>query len=287
MLERRIVASAALARPETFRIGRGLSESFAIIGRNLPLCGLLVFIFDVLPSAAFSLGSLALHEERVSEASSQIKILGLAEAVSHLALAGMLQIAVASMVMADTKRRRPTLRDCIAAAGRWMVSGTAVWLMANAALLTSWAIYWRAAVNYFQSPGHIHLPLANWILTAGAVAAAIPGLALGARWFVAAPVLERERQGILKSLGRSRDLTKGSRWSLVMFWLLTFGVLFWMTTISRHWMLPFGVSFRVLFNPLANVADSFVKAVVMAVSYVELLRIKEGGAVEDVAEIFS
>jgi len=191
------------------------------------------------------------------------------------------------LVMADAQGRQPALRDCIAAAGRRMLSAMVIWLIANVVVNVSEVTYWRAVEHYFQLPGHIHLPLANGVLMAGAVVASIPGVVLWVRWFVAAPVLEREKPGILRSLGRSRDLTKGSRWSLVMFWLTMFSVSFWMLAISRHWMLPLGVGFHVLFNPLATAADSLVKAVVMAVSYIELLRIKEGIAVEDVAEIFS
>ena len=104
---------------------------------------------------------------------------------------------------------------------------------------------------------------------------------------MAVPVLGREKPGILKSLARSRDLTKGCRWSLVMFWLVTFAVSFLTTMISRHRVLPFGVPSRVLFGRIEAAADSFLTAVVIAVSYIELLRVKEGISVEDVAEIFS
>jgi hypothetical protein len=282
-----VVASTALAPPETFRIGRVLSESFATMGRNLPLCGLLVLIFDVVPTVGFRLWSWALIEHGVPKASSQAWILAIVHAVSNMGLAGMLQIAVAFMVMEDSRGREPKLRDCMAVAGKRMLSAAVVGLIANAVLNNSGLIYWRAIGSPFRLLGHIPLLLGDGILMAGVAVASIPGIVLWVRWFVAIPVIERERPGILKSLGRSRDLTKGSRWSLAMFWLATFGAVLPAFLISRYWVRPLGATSRVSFDELTVAADSFVTAVVMAVTYVELLRVKEGIAVEDVTRIFS
>ena len=105
-----VVASTALARPDTFRIGRVLSESFAMIGRNLSLCGLLVLIFNTFPTAVFSLWSWALLEHGVSEASGQARTLEIVQTVSDMGLAGKLLIAVAFMAMEDSLGREPTLR---------------------------------------------------------------------------------------------------------------------------------------------------------------------------------
>lgn len=129
-------------------------------------------------------------------------------------------------------------------------------------------------------------------MIAGAAVVSIPGIVLWVRWFVAVPALERERPGILKpnilkSLRRSRDLTKGSRWLLAVLWLIMFGMSFLMIEISRYWVRPLGVAFLVSFDTLTTAADSLLTAVIMAASYIEILRVKEGGALEDVSQIFS
>lgn len=48
----------------------------------------------------------------------------------------------------------------------------------------------------------------------------VPGIMLFLRWSVAVPALVVEKAGILGSLGRSRDLTDGHRWSILGFLLV-------------------------------------------------------------------
>ncbi|TGS88721.1 hypothetical protein EN820_55125, partial [bacterium M00.F.Ca.ET.177.01.1.1] len=48
----------------------------------------------------------------------------------------------------------------------------------------------------------------------------VPGILLLLRWAVTMPVMIQERRGILDSMARSRDLTKGSRWALLWLWLI-------------------------------------------------------------------
>ncbi len=48
----------------------------------------------------------------------------------------------------------------------------------------------------------------------------VPGLILWARWSVALPALVIERTGVMESLARSRDLTRGRRWTVLGFLVL-------------------------------------------------------------------
>ena len=48
----------------------------------------------------------------------------------------------------------------------------------------------------------------------------VPGLILLARWSVALPALMIERTGVMESLARSRDLTRGRRWTVLGFLVL-------------------------------------------------------------------
>lgn len=50
---------------------------------------------------------------------------------------------------------------------------------------------------------------------------------------------------------------------------------------------PFGAPTRYLLDALLDTTNDVVTAVVMAVGYDELLRIKEGTGVDDLAEVFS
>jgi hypothetical protein len=286
------VASGALARPETLRIGLILGESFSVIGRNLLLCSLLVLIFSVFPTAFFSLWSWGLAEHGVPAASNQARTFEVVRAVGRIGLAGMLQIAVAFMVMEDTRGREPTLQDCMGAAARRALSAALVWLVANAVLNFSAATYWHAIGDHVRFPRHTPRPVADGIMLAGAAVISIPGIILWVRWFVAIPALERTKPSILKpsileSLRRSRDLTKGSRRPLAALWLIMFCMSSLMIEISRYWVRPLGVPSLVSFDMLATAVDSLLTAVMMAISYSEILRVREGGTLEDVSQIFS
>jgi hypothetical protein len=129
-------------------------------------------------------------------------------------------------------------------------------------------------------------------MLAGAAVISIPGIILWVRWFVAIPALERTKPSILKpsileSLRRSRDLTKGSRRPLAALWLIMFCMSSLMIEISRYWVRPLGVPSLVSFDMLATAVDSLLTAVMMAISYSEILRVREGGTLEDVSQIFS
>lgn len=61
----------------------------------------------------------------------------------------------------------------------------------------------------------------------------IPGIMLACRWVVAGPAYVVERRGVMAAMGRSAELTKGSRWRIfglliiltVLFYAFEFGVL--------------------------------------------------------------
>jgi len=54
----------------------------------------------------------------------------------------------------------------------------------------------------------------------GSLLFVVPGVMLACRWTAAVPALVVERTGVLGSLGRSRDLTRNHRWSILGFLLV-------------------------------------------------------------------
>ena len=61
-----------------------------------------------------------------------------------------------------------------------------------------------------------------WVLGVGlaSILLLVPGIMLLVRWSVALPAVVIEREGVLGSLRRSRDLTDGHRWPILGFMLL-------------------------------------------------------------------
>ena len=114
----------------------------------------------------------------------------------------------------------------------------------------------------------------------------IPGFIVMCTWFVVVPACVVERMGVIDSLFRSAYLTKGCR-------LKIFGILLIM--IFSHWAVmtiaPFFMptvgpgTYHILLELVGDVTKAF-KYIMPAVIYFELRRVKEGVAVDSLANVF-
>lgn len=132
----------------------------------------------------------------------------------------------------------------------------------------------------------------------------VPGLILMVMWSVATAALVIEKRGVFASLQRSRDLTRGNRWSifglLVVYFILNMLVAFITQALSMALgvTMAFGGTFAEPVPLTANVAiATFVSAVTnglqavlsaagVAAIYYELRSAKEGVAPEQMAAVF-
>lgn len=132
----------------------------------------------------------------------------------------------------------------------------------------------------------------------------VPGVMLYCMWAVAAPALVNERLGIFEAFGRSRFLTKGARWKILLVEivvLVSIGVIsnaLWsvlrimlgsastmqaMLQVNRHG-LPVGF---VLANVLVTTILIMVWSAVQNALYVELKAWKDGAAPARLEEVFA
>ena len=131
---------------------------------------------------------------------------------------------------------------------------------------------------------------------AGLILLLVPGIILGVMWSVAAPAMVTERLGVMASLGRSRALTKGSRWRI--FGLLTVGLIILLVPLLVTPLLTgaltdpavaanagFGIS--TIIQGLLGAVASMILITVLAAIYIELRTIKEGASTESLASIFA
>ena len=119
----------------------------------------------------------------------------------------------------------------------------------------------------------------------------IPGLIVYTMLWVAIPAAVVERPGVFGSLKRSRELTKGSRWSVFGIILLT-----GLVTFGVQWLagLVFSESALGAAAPLFSTAATMAivaltgtfSAVITAIGYHDLRAAKEGLKVEDIAAVF-
>ena len=112
----------------------------------------------------------------------------------------------------------------------------------------------------------------------------VPGIMLLVRWIVALPAVVIEREGVLGSLRRSRDLTDGHRWPILGFMLLLFlfsAVVFLVTRFGGAALAAAvggsgGSTLAVVVGLVANAIASAVGGSATAALYFELRRASEG-----------
>ncbi|HVG93810.1 MAG TPA: hypothetical protein VND21_05150 [Planctomycetota bacterium] len=120
----------------------------------------------------------------------------------------------------------------------------------------------------------------------GLVLLVVPGLILMCMLAVAVPVAVVEKPGVMASLSRSSELTKGFKWTIffVFLALILLGML-----ISLVLAIPFammGTLGIVIATSLSLVISGALQAALPAVIYQRLRDIKEGASVEDLAKVF-
>jgi uncharacterized membrane protein len=135
----------------------------------------------------------------------------------------------------------------------------------------------------------------GFAITIGFICLIVPGIMIWCAFSVAVPALVEERGGVFDSIGRSRALTRGSRFQIFLL-----GALFWIFSViisgvagAITGVATFG-STSIVPNPLlAGAANGLaasltavISTVVIAALYVELREIKEGTGANELADVF-
>lgn len=118
----------------------------------------------------------------------------------------------------------------------------------------------------------------------GLILLIVPGLIVSVMLWVAVPVAVVERPGIMRSLSRSADLTKGNRWPVFgIILLIGIGSLVASFLVSQ----VFGATAPGAFVTwIVAAAISAFAASVIAVGYATLRQTKEGVGIEEIARVF-
>ena len=131
-------------------------------------------------------------------------------------------------------------------------------------------------------------------VVAGAILLVVPGLILALAWSVAAIAMAAEGVGIREAFVRSAALTRGCRWKILSMALL-WGIPTTIVEFLALKMLRPGLSMtaaarttvgELVMGPIWLVS-SVIFAAGLASIYLELLKIKDGAARAEVAEIFA
>ncbi|HWT51919.1 MAG TPA: YciC family protein [Caulobacter sp.] len=253
----------------TFDFGRVVQRTFRIIGDNISLFAVAALVLVVTPVfLATTLGLLG--KSAVTFGVSSI-VGGLLAAVGGFVLQGVIvHVAISKLN------------------GRAVETGEAVGVGARFGL----PLFGLAIVSTLG-------------LILGFTLLFVPGLILCVMWSVAVPALVMEKRGVLASLQRSRDLTRGHRWSifgLLMVWFVISivvsmvvqaisGVTGASTTLAGAMAgsaapLTAGVVMATLLSAISSGLQGVIAAAGASSIYYELRTTKEGVAPDQLASVF-
>ncbi|QXQ07726.1 hypothetical protein KX816_06895 [Sphingosinicellaceae bacterium] len=265
---------ATAAGAQRFDLGRVVARATGSIGRNIGLFAILAIGLEFVPALAVR----ALTPTPTTFTAGAIPGFGAGSLIGVFVGIAFFCLMIGTMiraVVADQRGEKPELMPSLTQGARSALPMLVMFVLMYFAILI-------ASVFFL-----------------------VPGIILALMWAVAAPVMVEENAGIIGSLGRSRALTKGSRWvifltllALLILYLLVLGGLIaiggtYQTASGAGWFTGAAIATSQGFGGLAiaymlaNVVLSVVSTVLVAAIYVELRFVREGDRPESLAEVFA
>jgi hypothetical protein len=260
---------------ETFDMGRVVSQAFGAIGRNSVAFFVLAFVLVGAPQSILGLMQVQANPltadpaaaSRAPGAMMAYGLLAIAIALASLVLGALLQAAIIRGVVEDLNGKPASITE----------------------LLTS---------GLRVSPPVIAIGILVGLgIGLGAILFFVPGLMLATRWIGAVPARVMERPGVFAAMGRSAELTKGSRWAIfglmfayaIVLWIIYAVVLGVTASLSFTASSPtvggMGLPYA-LISALVNALMSTIASAGVASIYCELRRIKDGAMPSALAAVF-
>lgn len=262
------MATVSPSFQENFEIGRVISLTFGVIGRNAPLFFGLAFVVGGIPQMGlqyYQLQTPMIGQPGVVPDAGSITtyfvFLGLYLLVTVL-FGGLLNAMLCRAAIEDMNDGRPQLGECFATAIVVLLPLLAIGIVSGVAIVIGLMLF------------------------------VVPGIYLALGWAVAVPVLVQEREGVFGCLSRSRTLTRGSRWRLFAMFLVVLVVLAVLqaplglfavlgSSIGPAYLAP------MISTGISATLSSVFNTAIAAVSYIELRRIREGTSIDELAQIFA
>jgi uncharacterized membrane protein len=178
-------------------IGRILNTAFGAIFGNLFVMLGIAFLFGGLPQGVISYFQESLTPRLAAGSISLGQYVGVVILASllNMVFTVLAQGALVRATIASSHGERATFGECLSTALRRLLP------------LLGLGIVSGLAVGF------------------AAILLIVPGIILAVMWYVAAPVVIAEREGVFAALGRSADLTKGERWNVFVVLLILFAFL--------------------------------------------------------------
>jgi len=264
------IAPMAGSNADIFSIGRVVSRTFSVAGRNLVTFAALSAI-AVIPQTLYSwyfvrsIGGASATRITLAMYQGGYAPYFLGSVLITVVLTYILQAAIVHGTVFDLNGRRPSFVDCLATGVRNVVPLIAI------------------AVLSILGIG------------LGFILLLVPGIIVALMWSVAVPVRVVESTGIVHSLGRSRELTRGHKGAIFGLLVLYFIAVFALDLLLRPLtgmplLATAGQALNVFYTIAATVlriVTTIISTVGIASIYYELRSIKEGVGPEQLAAVFS
>lgn len=251
-------------------IGRVISQTFGVIGRNFVTFFLLTLLLSGVPTAIVEYAQAGQISADGGFAFNLNYFTTLAiGGITGIITACILQGALVVATVQDMNGARPNISECL-------TTGLRVFLpLLGLSILLGLAI------------------------AAGFVLLIVPGLMMLCAWCVAVPALVADRTGVLGAFSRSADLTRGSRWRIFGLLVIVFVIAMIIGAVvgALSVAAAFGTTglnaaqiarspVQIVSSMLITTLSTMVSSTGVAVLYVELRRLREGGP-QWLADIFS
>ncbi len=255
---------------EQFSIGRVISRAFSVIGKNAVTFFVLALIVQ-LPVSALNYYTLTttpagLSQQQILARTFEPQALALVGGIGlvYLILSLVLQAAILRGAIASLSGKSATLGECLS-------TGLSV---------------------FFPMIGITILMFLGAFL--GFILLIVPGIMLLLRWSVSIPVRIMEGPGILKSMGRSAELTRGHRWAifgtLIVFGIISIGLSIVLALVASTAGAS-GSSGAEMISLVTSAIVGMISIVLGAAGsasiYYELRSIKDGIGAEQLAAVFA
>ena len=256
-----------------FDMGRVISGTFAVIGRNFVPFTLLALLLGGLPSLLVGLFNLRFPDDPPAFQPGWIGG-SLVGGLVMLAAAYVLQAAIVHATVTDLNGRRVVLGDSLKVGVRNCLP------LIGLAILTGLGV------------------------AIGFVLLIVPGLILMVAWSAAAPAKVVEKIGVFEAFARSRDLTRGRRWPIFALFvlyaiaagILNAAILAAFAPFALGKGLPVGASVdglarsmnivQLFADPLVATITTLFSTTGLATLYFELRGSREGVGPETLASVF-
>lgn len=253
-------------------VGRVLSRAFGFMGRSPSLVFGSALLFGALPSIASQFVTFGMMS-RAQEPSGPffagyMALQGMIVLVG-LVFSGLMQATITRGLVIEHEGGRPSFGECLSGGLRFAIP-----------IVVLMFLWWLGV-------------MLGWVLLF------VPGMILVTMWSVAIPALVEERTGIFGAFGRSRELTKGSRWKifglllmiLVLFYIgLALIGLLGMSASGLETLATPGTQPPTMFligAGLGGVIFNLLWSTVQPSLFVELRDAKDGGGSGNLREVFA